>query len=293
MHRAGLLELQGEPPPTSKQLPEDELKDRLERYFNRRVIEVKTAAPLNETAFQDAIRPVRETMQEDTEQGLRDMMTLLKGGQCTSEILAQVYRVPRDGSLDEAPVSRSVSVLPECGGCPTCRATRSQPGISPPEDVSVPPWSASVDDVHASLRSLFREGERFYVFYDAKDQGRTWSRTLETVVRRCVQRDIRRVVAPPEVLDEWRERWRNRSLRVFLDELQNDWPDPTATLSVPEFVYLPAGISLPGHYLRGEAPRILILPASTPHPQDPHRLLQDVCTSGHVSFTTFKNQIAL
>jgi superfamily II DNA or RNA helicase len=293
MHRAGLIELQGEPPPMSEEVPEDELEARLQRYFDQRVIEVKTAAPLNEEAFQEAIRPVRETMQADTEQGLKDMMTLLEGEKCTSEILSQVYRVPRSGSLDEAPVSRAVSVFPECGGCPACRADGTQLGVSSPEDVSVPPWSAGVDDVHASLRSLFREGKHYYVFYEAEDQGRTWSRTLETVVRNCVRRDVRRVIAPREVLDAWRERWRNRALRVFLDELQMGWPDPTASLSVPELVYLPTGTPLPAHYRHGDVPRILILPASTPHPRESHRLLQDVCASGYVSFAAFKNQIAL
>jgi len=293
MHRAGLLDLQGEPPPLPEEVPDDELEARLQRYFDRRVIEVKTAAPLNKEVFRDAIRPVRETMQADTEQGLTDMITLLKGEQCTSKILAQVYRVPRNGPLNEAPVSRSVSVFPECGGCPACRADGSQPGVSPSEDVSVPPWSASVHDVHASLRSLFREGTQFYVFYEAEDQGRTWTRTLEDVVRQCVRRDVRRVIAPREILDTWRERWRDRSLLVFLDELERDWPDPTATLPVPELVYLPTDTPLPAHYLRSNAPRILILPASTPHPHDSHRPLQDVCTSGYVSFAAFKNQIAL
>ena len=111
-----------------EEVPDDELEARLQRYFDRRVIEVKTAAPLNKEAFRDAIDPVRETMQADTEQGLTDMITLLKGEQCTSKILTQVYRVPRNGPLKEAPVSRSVSVFPECGGCPACRAAHGTDG---------------------------------------------------------------------------------------------------------------------------------------------------------------------
>jgi superfamily II DNA/RNA helicase len=293
MHRSGLIDLQGEPPPTKEEVPEDEMEDRLQQYFDKRVIEVKMAAPLNKDAFQDAIRPVRETMQADTEQGLVDMMTLLEGRQCAAEVLARVYRVPRDGPMDEAPVTRSVSVLPECGGCPACRDDGSQPGVSPSEEVSVPPWSAGVDDMHASLRSFFREGRQFYVFYDAEDQGRTWFRTLETAVRHCVQRGVRRVIAPREVLDKWRDRWRDRSLQVFLDELETDWPDPAATLSVPELVYLPSGTPLPANYVRGDSPRILIVPASTAHPRDSRRRLQDVCTSGYVSFPEFQSQIAL
>jgi superfamily II DNA/RNA helicase len=293
MHRAGLIELQGEPPPTPEEVPEDELEARLQRYFDRRVIKLKTVSPLNEETFADAIRPVRETMNADSEQGLTDMMTLLEGEQCAAEILARAYGVPRTGTLAESPVSRSVSVLPECGGCPACRSEGAQPGVSPSEYVSVPPWSADVNDVHASLQSLFREGKQFYVFYEAEDQGRSWARTLETAVRNCVRRDIRRVVAPADVLEKWRERWRGRALPVFLDELQTDLPDPTATLSVPELVYLPPGTPLPAHYLCGNVPRIVILPASTPHPHESRRQLRDVCTSGYASFATFKSQIAL
>jgi len=293
MHRAELIELQGEPPPTQEEVPEDEMEARLQQYFDRRVIELKTAAPLNKDGFEAAVRPVRETMHADSKQGLTDMKTLLKGGECVSEVLTSVYRVPRAGPISEAPVSRPVSVLPECGGCPTCRANESPPGTSPTEDVSVPPWSTGVDDLHGSLHSCFCEGSQFFVFYEAEDQGRSWSRTLETVARRCVQRGVRRIVAPQKVLDEWREKWRKLALRVFLDELETDWPDPTASLSVPELVYLPTGTSLPEHYLRGDEPRILILPAATTDPREPRRRLQDVCTSGYGSFTTFKNQIAL
>lgn len=295
MHRAGLLELQGDAPPRNlDDLSKEERRKQLDAYQDSRLVKLKTAGPRDQEAFEEAMAPIREMMEEENKRGFRDMQALVTGEACVAETLTKVYQVPRkDTTHRDPPVSVPITVAPECGGCPACRARDSWLIASSPESVTMPTWQSEADDLHISLDDLFRDGPLLFVFYSQEDQGRSWSRSVQQVVYQCFQRGIRCVVAPKEQIESWRDQWEGTKDPVFLDTLLSDWPDPTAQLHIPELVYLSEGSDLGSWYIQKGAPRILILPASTRDPRAPHRRLQDTCPGTSIRFYTLKTTLSI
>lgn len=289
MHRAGLLRLEGEAPPQQhEEETDEEMQERLDEYYDHRVIELNMAAPRSKDEFEEAVLRRRMAMRRENEQGFEDMQTLLQGDRCVAKVLTSVYRVPRDGGA-EAPVTNPVSPIPACGGCPACRASERAPYAFPRSNAAMPGWDRS--EVHPSLKTLFKGGDLAVIFHESSDRDSRWERTARRIVRWCVARGIQRVVAPSDVINRWREAWRDRQLFVFLDDLTSEPIDPSAELDVPDLVFLPPDRPLPRQYLVPTVPRILFVPRQTPDPRRSSHLLWDTFRGTHFRFQAFRSEV--
>lgn len=294
MHRAGLIHLEGEPPPQQHEIDaegdsvaEEAMLEKLRAYHDHRVIQLDMAAPRHEANFEERVSELRENMNAANRRGFRDMTALLGGEECVADVLLRVYRVPRDGG--GRPVAYPVAPVDACGGCPACRRTNAGRRTRPLETVGVPGWTHGARALHPALRTHFENGDRLAVFHEPDDRTHGWDRTVRRFARWCVERGLRRVTAPPAQLDAWGDAWSRRRLRVFLSELRDEPPDPSSMLDVPDLVYLPEGRALPRHYLNAVAPRILLLPWATVHPRRAPRRVWDVLKATKFRFCSFQS----
>lgn len=292
MHRAGLLRLEGEAPPQQREGESDEeMQERLDEYYNHRVVELEMAAPRSEEEFEEAVRRRRMAMYRENDRGFEDMKRLLEADRCVADVLTSVYSVPRNGATDatDPPVTNPIAPIPACGGCPVCRMSEQSPYAFPRSNATMPDWERAA--VHPSLQPLFREGDLAAIFHESSDRDSSWEGTARHVVRWCVERGIMRVIAPADIIDRWRKAWRGRRLFVFLDELESEPTDPSAELAVPDLVYLPSDVPLPEHYLVPTVPRILFIPKQTPDPRRSTHLLWDMFRGTHFRFQSFRSEV--
>ena len=74
MHRAGLISLDGEPPPTLEDLPEDaepeQILTQLQKYSGRRVVNIRHGGHLRPEVWEERVEPERRRIEEQTERGL-------------------------------------------------------------------------------------------------------------------------------------------------------------------------------------------------------------------------------
>lgn len=304
MARAGLLRLDGEPPPTYRKTT-DTADDKaestekesqqtldIERYRNRRIVKILDQHHLTEDVWAEKVGPLRKSAHRFSQRNLGLLKDALSGQECISAVLSETYSIPAK------PGRSGVAVEISCGGCPFCRSMGSKPycgSIHAPWPV----WRRTfpVGDV---LRSMLSRHNMLAIFYEA-GRGREWNRHRNAVVLWLAAQGIRSVVAPRELLEEWLTLDWKSYLVCFtaIDELvmpRLPW--------LPTMVFHPTNLPAPaGLYRRDHGgtkddgdlsqTTVVLFPRTTVDPAAPHRMLMDVWPERGVNFQELRSKEAI
>lgn len=290
MHRAGLISLDGEPPPTLEDLPEDADPERLltllEDYSAHRVVRIRDGGHLRPQVWEKRVKPERRRIEDQTERGLKSMKRLLRGEDCVADQFHDTYSVRMRGDKDMPPVS--IHAATACGGCHACRREGHKRDTIPPGR-STPVWDLDDPMLHTSLKQVLHDKRTLTVFISPPDRDRRWRRTLAKAIKWAINRGIHAVVADPDTLDMLREQ--KIGIRPFAF-FYHDYK-PLFMPDIPHIIY-----DAKGDFVRdgaishnGTSPRILLAPSGLSDPRAPYRTL-DVSMPGlTMRWRTFMNYI--
>jgi ATP-dependent DNA helicase RecQ len=265
MARAGLIELDAEPPPRrSADEPEEAWVARcaatFARYRNTSVIRLLDQRADERSVWDERCRVVRQQARDFDRRQLDAIRGLLVGEPAVCEVLQAAYEIEW-GRGESGP---DIVIRPErsCGGCPACRARARQPweGVRP----NPPPLRHPLVWVAPPLQAVLAGASTLWAFASPNCEDASWRRDVVRLVERAVRHGVRNIVAPPDVLADRAVRrcFRNAPGRaVFLNE-------PDDGLSLPELPTLwlqpnAARVRIPKEVLeRGGTNRLWIVVAS-------------------------------
>ncbi|WP_224240929.1 protein DpdF [Hyalangium gracile] len=294
MTRAGLLRLSSEAPP--RLAPEAEgsqdaeawYAQEFERYSRRRVVEILDEAHNLPETWTHVIEPERQ--RGFARRGHELMMECLRGARCIAEILAEVYRIPG------RPPRQAIDVAPACGGCAACwRAGRHRTTMPAPPPRS--PWRPS-RTVEPGLRVLMGGGEMLVIYYQGAAEDASWPRHRRRAFRWFVGQGLQDLVAPREVLEDYRMEFERAPHLVFFHE---ELRFPDSELLGPLLVFhprerpVPSRMYVPARTAEGlpTPPRVVFLPQDAVDPTAPHRRLRDVLDCRSLTFDEFRVRVSL
>jgi superfamily II DNA/RNA helicase len=298
--RAGVIELDAEPPPNRHTVPRDaegldeaRFLREFERHKKEKVVRILGDEHLELRAWRGAIEKVRGESIRAAERGLELMLEAVNPRRCLAELFSEAYEIPeRKGTLPRggAFVSRS------CGGCPACRSTgkTSYVGTMP---TPAPPWMGRSLEVSAELQSHLGQAGRIVVF-DEKIHGATGIERMrrEGFLRFVLASGFRTVVASPERLAALRSLVNGPGVPpVFFSE---DWETLYLPATPALFIEPPEGVI--GSLLDGRdtgagsvAKRFVWLSAERTDPAKPHCLLRHTVTGPAFRFEEFCKRVGL
>ncbi|GAB5550236.1 MAG: hypothetical protein SangKO_099960 [Sandaracinaceae bacterium] len=255
MHRAGLLHLDGEPPPEP---PTDTKEDTERRYQEellayRRSQVVKLLRP-GAHDRPEAWKDVEDERRRAYDRGLNQLTRLdelLRPEHCASAELGDLYSAHAYG----------VSAAPACGGCPACRAAGRAPWAYPLPPATWP-WAARPPRVGPALARILNGRMALAITYSAATRDRRLVRGMKRCAGWLVDQGLRRFAVSPQWHGPLAESFENSPCAVFLDLLPDDVV-PTVTVG--------AAPPLPTVYVAA--------PAHTPPPPEPGRLWIALCAS--------------
>ncbi|RYE50547.1 MAG: ATP-dependent DNA helicase RecQ, partial [Sphingobacteriales bacterium] len=107
---------------------------------------------VEESYWKNKIQLVRSSIREQSVLGINTMLAILRGKECTGEILQKFYE------LEISPVAVA------CGGCPSCRANNIpiRQNILPS---SLRSWSKYYWEFYGELKKLFDNSRNIYIEY--------------------------------------------------------------------------------------------------------------------------------
>lgn len=274
MSRAGLLELDAEPPP--RRLPDEtdeqweaRFEEAFARYRGSTVVRLLTHDANESKGWEQRCHESRDrTLRFDDEQ-LDAMFGVLTGAPSICEVLQHSYSL----SFQRADTGLEINVVPErsCGGCPACRLRnrKAWEGARP----IPPPLRNPQHYLAAPLNGILRGAGTQWVFVPPNLEHANWRREVTRLIERIVRHGVRNVVAPQELLAEVSVRNSYRYARgryVFLNRFEDEFAMPeVATLWVHPYE---SRTRLPLHVLhRGSAhrPWILVVPDGALDPEHP------------------------
>lgn len=268
MSRAGVLTLDDEAP-SQEEMPKSENAPSL----TTRLVTINDDRHLEEAFWRREVEPQRLATARAQRASWKQMLQLLAGDRCASEILAESY------SLSVGLVSsRAIPVARSCGGCPACRRL----GVQPFSHVAVPtrfPWKP-LHLLGESARGFFGNGSFLVIFYEESATKLLLPR-LSKLLGWSIKQGVRGVIAPPQwqsaLLQGQTKLLASRGVFVLSpDELGVNVPtilfaEPGADL---DWTRWKRRLTTPATY----APLILVLPANTPDPARPDRLMSEMAT---------------
>lgn len=271
MSRAGLIRMDSEPPP----VPQDhdslagqhpaEYLEALEMYHERRVIQIRNEHHLDIATWEDHVEPLRSRLQAFAARNLALMKEALKGRQCIADFFSEAYTIP---SRQDPTPRGGVHVSPSCGGCTFCRANGIAPyaGVVP---LRGPAWRSFPVITGPELRPLLGERDALGIFYDQIEMDPFGEQRFYRLLRWFVDKGVRNVVAPQEILERFNRENDNEAVVFLFDSF-----DPLRLPRVPTLIFHRRGAPPIITYLTNESlPRVLLLPFDSPDPRAPHRRL--------------------
>lgn len=278
MMRAGLLRLDGEPPPQASELDDDDeaaVAAAFDRYYTTAVVTAIDPHHADPLRWSRHVDPARRATVAASRRGLSMMFDLLAGTTDFATTFQTAYGIDAHSALG---VIGHTTTNPGCGGCPDCRAHLREPyashGGSPepvraPRSFATPKLTDLTDGLAGSLVVTFDPTS-------VRRRGR-W-REFDHLVAALVRHGIRLISAPPRLLATPSVRDAHRTAPdgfVFLE------PNP-AHVFAPKIASLivhdpleetavlpPRYFALPNR----PYPRILLVPDDALDPERPEQLV--------------------
>jgi superfamily II DNA or RNA helicase len=273
MARAGLIQLDAEPPPTYPDfegVPEEQIdfafSIKLEDYRNHRVVRILEENHYEETVWRVRVENLRQRSYAAQQRSFELMNQLLAARGCVSEPLAEMYAIPARGER------RGVAVAYSCGGCRDCRTNRRAPF----EQQSSVPWPAW--EIRPTLGEMLRVelGTKNLLAIFHGGLGSTSDiRKLDSLILWLAQQGVRNIIAPEDLLGSLRERFREFTTPLFFyDQYDQFHTQQFATVVASRSALETETLRKLLH--ESDVPRVLILPEYTVDPFSTHRRLCDI-----------------
>ncbi|MBD2101020.1 protein DpdF [Leptolyngbya sp. FACHB-261] len=285
MSRAGLLEIDAEPPPQRTNFDSEEAyKKALEHHRSLRTVKILNDAHLSPETWNQFVEPARSQRQWWAERTLKLMREALRPQQCISEIFSETYSIP----ARESPYRNRVHVERSCGGCPVCRAQGVEPfagGIPLP----APVWDKPSFCLDEPLQKLLDGESLLLVFYSAFEDKRS-ERNRDRLFKWLINQGIQNVVAPTALHKAFTKQSGKNVIFLF-EEYR-----PLQMFKVPTLIFHAEGKPLSVRYLLAPemgVPRIILLPENTPDPTANHRQLKDVFNGRNFYFEFLCGELGL
>jgi len=293
MNRAGLIEIDWEIPPLKNKFDSKKAYFKaFEDYRNHRIIHILDQYHLSKDAWQTHVEPIRRQRQDLSYKNLQMMKEALwtKPQRCISEIFAEAYTI----SAREKPSwGKSVIVSRACGGCVFCRklGVKPFPGIMP---TPFPLWQDTNLFVGTKLQYLLETDKLVLIFYDSI-AAKKWEIHRNQLLRWLIAQGIRNIVAPQEFHSIFiQEAELVPDAFIFLFDIEKYQPLKMPRL--PTLIFLSQDFPLLHIYLKNsnsQAPRMILLPISTPDPSRDDRRLIDVFLGRSFRFETLCSEIGI
>lgn len=285
MSRAGLLEIDAEPPPQRTKFDSEEAYEKaFEQHRSLRTVRVLNDAHLSLGTWHQFVEPARNQRQQWAERSLKLMQEALRPQRCISEIFSEAYSIP----VRESPHRSRVHVERSCGGCPVCRKQGSEPfagGIPLP----APVWDKPSFCLGEPLQKLLDGESLLLVFYPAFEDKRS-ERNRDRFFKWLINQGIQNVVAPTALHEAFTKQ--AGKIPIFLFEEYR----PLQMFKVPTLIFHAEGKPLSVRCLLAPemgVPRIILLPENTPDPTTEHRQLRNVFNGRNFHFDVLCMELGL
>lgn len=292
MSRAGLIEIDWEDPPIKTHFDSEEsyLKA-FDHHRNHLIINILNEYHLSKDSWETQIEPIRLQRQDLSYQKLQLMKEalLVKPQRCVSEIFTEAYTI----SAREKPSQRKpIRVVPACGGCAFCRkrGVKPFPGVMP---TPLPLWQDPDFFVGAELQRLLVGEKLLLIFYESVE-ARRWEGKRNNLLRWLIAQGIRNIVTPKQLHSVFIKEANRRNTFLFFSDYEKY--QPIKMPRIPTLIFHSQGFPLPQIYLKNstsQAPRIILLPVSTPDPSRDDRRLIDIFPGRSFPFEAFCNKIGI
>lgn len=285
MSRAGLIEIDAEPPPQRTNFDSEEsYKKALEQHRNLRTVKILNDAHLSPDTWNQFVEPARSQRQRWAERSLNLMREALRPQRCISEIFSEAYSIP----ARESPYRNRIHVEQSCGGCPVCRDQQVEPfagGVPLPASV----WEKPNFYLGEPLQKLLDGESLLLVFYSVFEDKRS-ERNRDRLFKWLISQGIKNIVAPTALHEAFAKQ--TGKIPIFLFEEYH----PLQMFKVPTLIFHPEGELLSVRCLLApetEVPRIILLPENTPDPTANHRQLKDVFNGRNFYFEFLCGELGL
>jgi ATP-dependent DNA helicase RecQ len=254
----------------------------LRAYRNHRIVRPLIDDHQSEEVWSTRVGPLRDDTYAAAGRSFQLMRAVLHGKRDVAEDIAELYRIPSNGTR------RGVNVAESCGGCRACREN----GIAPYETDAPAPWSAWKvrDEVGEALASEFGAQTVLALFHTGFEELRK-ERRLGQFIEWLAYQGIRNIVCPPVLHEPIRHRLRRFATPVFLFERYEPlYLQPFGTLVIITDRLQTEDLR---EVLHAQRNRVLLLPDSVRDPDAPHRRLQDVLSYRTYVFDDFLTRIGI
>jgi hypothetical protein len=298
--RAGVIELDAEPPPKrhaperdSEVLDEARFLREFESHRKEKVVRILDDEHLDLQAWRGRIEQVREKSSLSAERGLALMFEAVSPRRCLAELFSEAYDVPerqerrpRGGAF----VSRS------CGGCPACRAAGRAPHVGT-MPTPAPPWTGWSLELTGTLRSLIGQSGSI-VLFDDRLHGTAGIERMrrERFLRFVIASGFRTVVGAPERLAAVRSLAHGPGVPpVFFSE---EWetlylPATSALFIEPPDSLIGSLVGWDGEGVDSAAKRLFWLSSERKDPLKPHCFLRHTIAGPAFRFEEFCTRVGL
>ena len=288
MHRAGLLRLDGEPPPDrphtdSGEDAERRYEEQLHTFRSSQVVELLLPGSHDDQAtWEQLVEDVRRRAYDRGRSQLKRLDELLDPARCASNELCDLYSAHDYG----------ISVAAACGGCPACRAIGRDPWAYPMPTPTWP-WAATPPALGPGLARILNGRTALVIAYPSGTRDRKLLRDLKRCTGWLADQGIRRFATSEQWHQPFAESLQNTSRPVFLDVLTTRFEDRVAIGHTPpnSEVYVAATADAPP-VPKADALWIALCADHTPDPTDPNRRLIDVVPDV-LSLSTFERLASL
>lgn len=306
MSRAGLIELDDEPPrepktasavgigevgaaDTLSKLAPSAARD--EKFPVSRVVRLLDPdRHSDEARWHELVEPARVRTASAVRVGWKGMLELLRARRCTSEVFSAAYNVSSRVGLNDA----SATVAPSCGGCPFCRAHNIAPFTHP----AVPArwvWPPQLE-VRPSLRALMGNSQLLVIFYNDRAEEKDLLPSFRTLLRWMVAEGIACLAASPEqqrsLVASETALLRSRPIFLAPHDRPGEWPRvPTLLFQPPDEELRHYNVWLRRHdQPRNYEPLVALLPERARHPERPDRSLREMVNFPQMSLTEWQSR---
>jgi hypothetical protein len=158
----------------------------------------------------------------------------------------------------------------------------------------LPVWQDPNFFVGAELRRLLAGDNLLLIFYELVE-AKKWERQRNKLLRCLIAQGIRNVVTTHELHSIFTKE-ANRVPDAFIFFFDNEKYQPIKMPHIPTLIVHSQGFPLPQIYLKNstsQAPRIILLPVSTPDPSRDDRRLIDIFPGRSFRFEPFCTEIGI